>query len=139
MALRPSSLVRVSGLLRADRGLAVALPEAERLAALQRRFAGVVPKAVAQACRVAAIQGDVALVFCANGAAASRVRAQAKGVARALDQAADPAEPVTTCSVEASPCPSDSENPARTSSSANPEHRSADIAEPSPTTRYPPS
>ena len=75
MALRPSSLVRVSGLLRADRGLAVALPEAERLAALQRRFAGVVPKAVAQASRVAAIQGDVALVFCANGAAASRVRA----------------------------------------------------------------
>jgi hypothetical protein len=90
MALRPSSLVRVSGLLRADRGLAVALPEAERLAALQRRFAGVVPKAVALACRVAAVQGDVALVFCANGAAASRVRAQAKGVARALDQADTP-------------------------------------------------
>jgi hypothetical protein len=60
MAFRPSSLVRVSGLLQADRGLAVALPEAERLAALQRRFAGVVPKAVALACRVAAIQGDAA-------------------------------------------------------------------------------
>jgi hypothetical protein len=90
MAFRPSPLVRVSGLLQADRGLAVALPEAERLAALQRRFAGVVPKAVALACRVAAIQGDAALVFCANGAAASRVRAQARGVARALAQADTP-------------------------------------------------
>lgn len=90
MAFRPSPLVRVSGLLQADRGLAVALPEAERLAALQRRFAGVVPKAVALACRVAAIQGDAALVFCANGAAASRVRAQARGVARALAQVDTP-------------------------------------------------
>jgi hypothetical protein len=58
--------------------------------ALNRRFAGVVPKAVALACRVAAIQDDVALVYCANGAAASRVRAQAKGVAQALAQAGAP-------------------------------------------------
>jgi hypothetical protein len=36
---------------------------------------------------VAAIQGDTALVYCANGSAASRVRAQAQGVARALAQA----------------------------------------------------
>lgn len=87
MAFRPSSLVRVRGLLQADRTLAVALPEAERLAGLNRRFAGVVPKAVAQACRVAAIQNDTALIYCANGAAASRVRAQVKGVAQALNQA----------------------------------------------------
>ena len=90
MAFRPSPLVRVRGLLQADHSLAVALPEAERLVALNRRFAGVVPKAVALACRVAAIQGDTALVFCANGAAASRVRAQAKGVAQALAQADAP-------------------------------------------------
>ncbi len=86
MAFRPSPLVRVRGLLQADRTLALALPEAERLVALNRHFAGVVPKAVALACRVAAIQGDTALVYCANGAAASRVRAQAKGVAQALAQ-----------------------------------------------------
>lgn len=56
------------------------------MAELNRRFAGVVPAAVARACSVAAIQGDVALVYCGNGAAASRVRAQAKGVARALSR-----------------------------------------------------
>ena len=86
MALRPSSLVSVRGLLRADTALAVILPEAERLVALNRRFADVVPKAVARACRVASIRDQTALVYCANGAAASRVRAQAKGVARALAQ-----------------------------------------------------
>ena len=87
MAFRPSPLVRVRGLLQADHAFAEALPEAERLIDLNRRFAAVVPKAVALACRVAAIQGEVALVFCANGAAASRVRAQAKGVVQALVQA----------------------------------------------------
>lgn len=87
MAFRPSPLVRVRGVLQAEQALAVALPEAERLAGLNRRFAGVVPKAVAAACRVAAIQDDCALIHCANGAAASRVRAQAKGVAQALAQA----------------------------------------------------
>ncbi len=87
LSYRPSPLVRLRGLLQADRLLAVALPEAERLAELNRRFAATVPKAVARACRVAAIQGDTALVYCANGAAASRVRAQAQGLARALSQA----------------------------------------------------
>ena len=90
MAIRPSPLVRVRGLLQAEAAFAIALPEAERLAALNRRFATVVPKAVARACKVAAIQGEVALVFCSNGAAASRVRAQAKGVAAALTQAGTP-------------------------------------------------
>lgn len=87
MAFRPSPLVRVRGLLQADHAFAAALPEAERLVALNRRFAELVPKAVARACRVAAVQGETALVFCANGAAASRVRAQAKGVAQVLAQA----------------------------------------------------
>lgn len=84
MAYRPSPLQRIRGILRGDPTLAVALPEAERLRELNRRFAGVVPPAVARACRVAAIQGETALIYCANGAAASRVRSQATGVGRAL-------------------------------------------------------
>jgi hypothetical protein len=75
---------RVRAILRSDPTLAVALPEAERLRELNRRFATVVPAAVARACRVAAIQGETALVYCANGAAASRVRSQATGVGQAL-------------------------------------------------------
>lgn len=90
MAFRPSPLVRVRGLLQAERQFAVALPEAERLAGLNRLLAGVVPKAVARACRVAAVQGETAVVFCANGAAASRVRAQAKGLAQALSRGGAP-------------------------------------------------
>jgi hypothetical protein len=81
---------RVRGILRNDPTLAVALPEAERLSELNRRFAGVVPAAVARACRVAAIQGETALVYCANGAAASRVRSQATGVGKALTRAEAP-------------------------------------------------
>ena len=84
MSYRPSSMQSVRGLLRCDPMLSVALPEAQRLTELNRRFAGVVPAAVARACRVAAIQGETALVYCANGAAASRVRSQASGVGRAL-------------------------------------------------------
>ena len=90
LSVRPSPLVRMRGLLQADRLFAVALPEAERLAGLNRRFAGVLPAAVARACRVAAVRDETALVFCANGAAASRVRAQAKGLARALHEAEAP-------------------------------------------------
>jgi len=86
LSFRPSPLVRLRGLLAAERQFAVALPEAERMASLNRQFAGVVPAAVARACSVAAIQGETALIFCGNGAAASRVRAQAKGVARALSR-----------------------------------------------------
>jgi hypothetical protein len=89
--------VRLHGLLAAERQFAVALPEAERMAGLNRRFAGVVPGAVARACSVAAIQGETAIVFCGNGAAASRVRAQAKGVARALSR---PEAPVTSVRVK---------------------------------------
>lgn len=84
--MRPFPLLRVRGLLQSSPQFAVALPEAERLFALNRRFAEVVPPAVARACRVAALQGEVALIHCANGAAASRVRAQAKGVASVLSR-----------------------------------------------------
>ena len=86
MVYRPSPLIRLRSLLRDTPLLAVALPEAERMHELNRRFAGVVPAAVARACRVAAISGETALVYCANGAAASRVRSQATGVGRALTQ-----------------------------------------------------
>lgn len=95
--MRPFPLVRVRGLLQAERQFAVALPEAERLFGLNRRFAGVVPPAVARACRVAALQGEVALIHCANGAAASRVRAQAKGVASVLSR---PDVPVSSLKVK---------------------------------------
>lgn len=94
LSFRPFPLVRLHGLLAAERQFAVALPEAERMAGLNRRFAGVVPAAVARACAVAAIQGETAIVFCGNGAAASRVRAQAKGVARALSRAEAPVNSV---------------------------------------------
>lgn len=83
---RPSPFQHVRGLLHAERLFAVALPEAERLAELNRRFAALLPPSVARACRVAAVRDDSALVHCANGAAASRVRAQAKGIARALSR-----------------------------------------------------
>jgi hypothetical protein len=97
MAYRPSPFQRVRGILRGDPTLAVALPEAERLHDLNRRFAGVVPAAVARACRVVAIQGETALLYCANGAAASRVRSQASGVGRALTR---PEAPVTAVKVK---------------------------------------
>ena len=83
-------MLRVRGLLAAQGQFAVALPEAERMARLSRQFASVVPAAVARACSVAAIQGDTALLYCSNGAAASRVRAQAKSIARALSQSDTP-------------------------------------------------
>jgi hypothetical protein len=88
--MRPFPLVRLRGLLQAERQFAVALPEAERMHGLNRRFASVVPPAVARACWVAALQGEVALIYCANGAAASRVRAQAKGVASVLSRSDAP-------------------------------------------------
>lgn len=88
MAYRPSPLKSIRGILRDAPTLAVALPEAERMRELNRRFAGVVPAAVARACRVVAIQDGTALLHCANGAAASRVRSQASGIARALSSRA---------------------------------------------------
>jgi len=97
LSYRPSPLIRLHGLLAAERQFAVALPEAERMTSLNRRFAGVVPPAVARACSVAAVQGEIAVVFCGNGAAASRVRAQARGVAQALSR---PDAPVSTVRVK---------------------------------------
>ncbi len=90
LSFQPSPLVRLHGLLATERQFAVVLPEAQRMRQLNRRFAAVVPAAVARVCSVASVQGDTAVVFCGNGAAASRVRAQARGVAQALSQTAAP-------------------------------------------------
>lgn len=97
MAFHASHLTRLRNLLRDTPNLAVALPEAERLRELNRRFAGVVPAAVARSCRVVAIQGDAAVIYCGSGAAASRVRSQATGVGRALTR---PEAPVLAVKVK---------------------------------------
>ena len=81
---RSSPLQRVRGVLAEDRSLALLLPEARRLAELNRLFARVAPAGLARACRVAAVTGETALVYCGNGAAAARVRSQARTLARAL-------------------------------------------------------
>ncbi len=86
MLRRPlsSPLQPVRGVLAGDRSLALLLPEARRLAELNRLFATVAPSGLARACRVAAVTGETALVYCGYGAAAARVRSQAKTLARAL-------------------------------------------------------
>jgi hypothetical protein len=67
-----------------DRALALLLPEARRLVELNRLFARVAPPGLAHACRVAALRGETALIHCGHGAAAARLRSQAKTLARAL-------------------------------------------------------
>jgi hypothetical protein len=79
-------LLRVRGLLRAQPQFAVALPEAERLPRIESPLCRSRAGGGRAACRIAALQGEIALVHCANGAAASRVRAQAKGVASVLSR-----------------------------------------------------
>ncbi len=82
---RPATtLVRVRGLLSEDRALAVLLPQARRLAELNRRFCRAVPKGLVQSCRVAALDGETAVIFCSHGAAAARLRNQAATVAKGL-------------------------------------------------------
>lgn len=90
-----SPLVRLRGLIAAERTLAVLLPEAERMQALNTRFAKSVPAAVARACRVVAVEGASARVYCSNGSAAARLRSSATTVARALNSAEQPVETLT--------------------------------------------
>lgn len=80
-------LQRVHSVLARDRTLALLLPEARRLAELNRLFAKVAPPGLARACRVAAVTGETVLIYCSYGAAAARVRSQAKTLARALSTA----------------------------------------------------
>lgn len=87
-----SPLQRVRSLIGQDRTLAVLLPEARRLNALNERLVKVLPRAVARACQVVAVANGEALILCGNGAAASRVRSQANGVARALTTDTQPVD-----------------------------------------------
>lgn len=82
---KPFSFQRVRTLIGQDRSLAVLLPEARRLRELDGRLAQVLPRALAQSCRVAAVADGEALVMCGNGAAAARVRGLATRIARALE------------------------------------------------------
>jgi hypothetical protein len=77
-------LQRIRGLLQAERALAVLLPEAERVAVLNRRLAAALPTRIAARCRVMALEGETLLVHCDNGAAAARVRSQAKSLVAAM-------------------------------------------------------
>jgi hypothetical protein len=85
-------MMRVRGLIAEDRALAVLLPEVERLRQLEARFRAAVSPALARACRVAAWQDGMALIHCANGAAAARVRSQATTLAKAMSTPAQPVE-----------------------------------------------
>jgi hypothetical protein len=93
----PAQPIRLRGLLKENAGLAALLPEAERLRELNRLFARAVGPVLARACRVAAVQGGAAVVYCGNGAAAARLRAQSATVCRAL--AGGPA-PVTELKIK---------------------------------------
>ncbi|NWG86455.1 MAG: DUF721 domain-containing protein [Hydrogenophilaceae bacterium] len=86
----PAQPVRLRGLLKENSSLAALLPEAERLRELNRLFARAVGPQLARACQVATIQGGIAVVYCGNGAAAARLRAQAATVTRALAGAKQP-------------------------------------------------
>ena len=86
-SLRPTTsfpLQRLRALLADDRALALLLPEARRLAELNRLFARVAPAGLARACRLVGLTGETALIYCGHGVAAARVRSQAKTLARAL-------------------------------------------------------
>lgn len=84
MARSPAQPLRLRGLLKQNSSLAALLPEAERLRALDQALARVVGPQIGQACRVAALQGSVVIVYCRSGAAAARLRAQSASVLRAL-------------------------------------------------------
>lgn len=83
-------LQRLRSLLAGERSLAVLLPQARRIHALNRVFARAVPPGVARVCRLVALQGDTAVVYCAHGAAAARLRSQTRSLAEALSAAGEP-------------------------------------------------
>lgn len=80
----PSHFQRIRTLIGQDRVLAMLLPEARRLRELDGRLAKVLPRALAQSCRVAAVLDGEAQVMCGNGAVAARLRGQAARIAAAL-------------------------------------------------------
>ena len=80
----PARPLRLRSLLKDSTSLAALLPEAERLRALDRDLARAVGPQIARACRVATVQDGAVIVYCSNGAAAARLRAQSASVLRAL-------------------------------------------------------
>lgn len=89
---KPYSLQRLRTLIGQERTLAVLLPEAERLRELNSRLARVLPAAVARSCQVVAVAAGEARIYCASGAAASRVRSLATTLARELAAPNHPVE-----------------------------------------------
>ncbi|NCS65758.1 MAG: hypothetical protein COS39_11050 [Hydrogenophilales bacterium CG03_land_8_20_14_0_80_62_28] len=85
-------LRRIRALIGEDRGLAVLLPEAERLREMNLRLGRALPPTVADACHVVAVANGEARVFCANGAAASRLRSLATTAAKALSSSGCPVD-----------------------------------------------
>lgn len=88
------SLMRLERWLRHEPALVRLLPEAERIAALNRRLERALPPALARQCRVAIVRAGVAWLHCANGSAASRVRSQARRLAADLSSPAWPIDSV---------------------------------------------
>ena len=88
--MKAHSLQRLRGLLQADRTLAVLLPEAERMAGIDRRLRALLPVRMATRCRALALTEGTLVVHCDNGAAASRLRSQAKSLAERLSTTAWP-------------------------------------------------
>jgi len=87
-----TSLQRLRILIGQERGFAVLLPEAERLIELNKRLAWALPTALAGACRVVAVAGGEARIYCDSGAAASRLRSLATSTAKALSSPKLPVE-----------------------------------------------
>jgi hypothetical protein len=88
----PQSFQRIRKLIGEDHALAVLLPEAERLREFNLRLARALPAVVARSCRVMAVVNGEARVFCNSGAAASRLRSQAKTAAKALTSESCPVD-----------------------------------------------
>jgi len=83
-------LKRLRNLLAGERPFAVLLPQARRISELNRVFTRAVPPGVARVCRLVALQGDTAVVFCAHGSAAARLRSQTRSIAAALSTTGEP-------------------------------------------------
>lgn len=92
-----NTLQRIRGLIESERALAVLLPEAERMAILDRRLRALLPPRIGPRCRVMTLEAGSLVVHCDNAAAASRLRSQAKSLAGALST---PRQPVTGLTVK---------------------------------------
>lgn len=85
-----NTLQRIRGLIESERTLAVLLPEAERMAAIDRRLRALLPPRIGPRCRAMSVESGTLVVHCDNAAAASRLRSQAKSLAGALSTPKQP-------------------------------------------------